>query len=72
MLLLNYNKSFSPKSQVSLQINGNQNYTFQFSVKQISNKMHEKTFKQVFTQDNLLIAHTELLLQIIEWIVGNF
>ena len=44
MLLLNYNKSFSPKSQVGLQINGKQNYTFQFSVKQISNKIHEKTF----------------------------
>ena len=50
MLLLNYNKSFSPKSQVCLQVNGKQNYTFQFSVKQISNKMHEKTFKQVLTQ----------------------
>ena len=28
--------------------------------------MHEATFKLVLTQDNMLIAHTELLLQIID------
>ena len=50
------------ESQVSLclQVNGKQDSTFQFSVKVISNKMHEATFK-----DSMLIAHTELLLQII-------
>ena len=32
------------------QINGKQNITFQFSVKLISNKMHEATFKLVLTQ----------------------
>ena len=33
-----------------LQINGKQNTTFQFSVKLISNKMHEATFKLVLSQ----------------------
>ena len=33
-----------------LQINGEQNTTLQFSVKIISNKMHEATFKLVLTQ----------------------
>ena len=39
-------------TKVSLcsQINGKQNTTFQFSVKLISNKMHEATFKLVLTQ----------------------
>ena len=49
-----------------LQINGKQNTTFQFSVKLFSNKMHEATFKLVLLKDNMLIAHTELLLLIIE------
>ena len=35
---------------VCLQINGKQNTTFQFSVKLISNKMHEASFKLVLTQ----------------------
>ena len=38
----------------------------QFSVKHFSNKIHEATFKLVLTQDKMLIAHVELLLQIIE------
>ena len=33
-----------------LQINGKQNTTFQFSVKLISSKMYEATFKLVLTQ----------------------
>ena len=33
-----------------LQINGKQKNTLQFSVKLISNKMHEATFKLVLTQ----------------------
>ena len=33
-----------------LQINDKQNTTFQFSVKLISNKMHEATFKLILTQ----------------------
>ena len=39
-------------TKVSLcsQINGMQNTTFQFSVKLISNRMHEATFKLVLTQ----------------------
>ena len=33
--------------------------------------MHEATFKLVITPDNMLIAHTELLLQFIEgrWVI---
>ena len=38
------------KVSLCLQINGKQNTTFQFSVKFISNKMHEATFKLVLTQ----------------------
>ena len=38
------------KVSLCLQINGKQNTTFQFSVKLISNKMHEATFKLVLTQ----------------------
>ena len=33
-----------------LQINGKQNTTFQFSVKLISNKMHEAAFKLVLSK----------------------
>ena len=54
------------KVSLCLQINGEQNNTLQFSVKLISNKMHEATFKLVFPKNNMLIAHTELLLQIID------
>ena len=55
------------KVSLCLQINGKQNTTFQFSFKLFSNKMHEATVKVVLThKDNMLIAHTELLLQIIE------
>ena len=38
------------KVSLCLQINGKQNTTFQFSVKLISHKMHEATFKLVLTQ----------------------
>ena len=38
------------KVSLYLQINGQQNITFQFSVKLIYNKMHEATFKLVLTQ----------------------
>ena len=55
------------KISLCLQINCKQNTTFRFSVKIIYNKMHEATFKLVLTQkDNMLISHTELLLQIID------
>ena len=63
---------FTFKVSLCLQKNGKQNTTFQFSVKLIYNKMHEATFRLVLFKDNMLIAHSELLLQIIEWIVGNF
>ena len=55
------------KVSLCLQISGKQSTTLQFSVKLISNEMHEATFK---LKDNMLIAHTELLLQIIDgWLV---
>ena len=38
------------KSPYVCKINGKQNTTFQFSVKLISNKMYEATFKLVLTQ----------------------
>ena len=38
------------KVSLYLQINGKQNTTFQFSVKLISNKMHDATFTPVLTQ----------------------
>ena len=38
------------KVSLCLQINGEQNTTFQFSVKFISNKMREATLKLVLTQ----------------------
>ena len=38
------------KVSLCLQINDEQNTTFQFSVKLISNKMHEATFKLILTQ----------------------
>ena len=55
------------KVSLCLKINGKQNTTFQFLVKLIYNKMHEATFKLVLTQRQYIyIAHTELLLQIID------
>ena len=48
--LSNYIESFSLKSPYVCKFNGKQNTTFQFSVKLISNKMHEATFKLVLTQ----------------------
>ena len=54
------------KVSLCLHINSKQNTTFQFSVKHISNKMHEATFKLVLTQRQYVDAHTELLLQIID------
>ena len=50
MFLLNNIDSFSRKSPYVCKFNGKQNTTFQFSVKLISNKMHEATFKLVLTQ----------------------
>ena len=50
------------KISLCLQLNGKQNITFPFSVKIIYNKKHEATL----LKDNMLIAHTELLLQIID------
>ena len=38
------------KVSLCLQINGKQNTTLQFSVKLISNKMHEAPFKLTLTQ----------------------
>ena len=38
------------KVSLCLQINGKQNTTFQFSVKLISNKTHETTFKLILTR----------------------
>ena len=38
------------KVSLCLQINGQQNSTFQFSVELTSNKMHEATFKLVLIQ----------------------
>ena len=54
------------KVSLCLQINGKQNTIFQFSVKLISDKMHEATFKLVLLKENMLITHTKLLLQIID------
>ena len=54
------------KVSLCLQINGKQNTTFQFSVKLISNKMHKEHLNKFELKDNMLIAHTELLLQIID------
>ena len=49
-----------------LMVEGKKNTTFQFSVKRISNKMPEATFKlKLILNDTMLIAHTELLLQVI-------
>ena len=72
MLLLNYNESFSLKSPYVCKLIERKK-TFKFSVKLISNKMHEATFKLYSTQRNMLNAHTELLLQIIdgEWVILN-
>ena len=50
MFLLNYIESFLLKSPYVCKYNDKQNTTFQFSVKRISNKMHEATFKLVLTQ----------------------
>ena len=66
VFLLSYIDSISLFS-LWLQINDKQNTTFKFSVKLFSNKMHGATFKLVLNQRRyMLIAHTELLLQIIE------
>ena len=59
------------KVSLCLQINGKQNISLQFSVKLITNKMHEQHLNLFELKDNMLIAHTELLLQIIdgEWVI---
>ena len=65
MLLLKLQRIVFTKF-LCLQINGKQNTTLKFSVKLISNKLHKATFKLLLTQDNMLNALTELLLQIID------
>ena len=42
------------------------NTTFQFSFKLNSNKMHEATFKLVLNQIQYVMAHPELLVQIMD------
>ena len=60
------------KVSLCLQINDKQNTTLQFSVKLISNKIREATFKLMLTQrqyvdrSNLVVATNYC------WIVGNF
>ena len=71
MILLIYSESFSLKTKVKSpyvckwMVNKQHLSIFsQFSY----NKIHEATFKLVLTQrQDMLIVHTELLLQIIEW-----
>ena len=50
MLLFKLQQIVFTKVSLCLQINDKQNTTFQFSVKLISNKMHEATFKLILTQ----------------------
>ena len=73
-VFLKLHRIFFSKVSLCLKINGKQTTTFQFSVKLFSNKMHKATFKLVLTQRQyMMIAHTELLLQIIEglWVFLN-
>ena len=54
-----------------LQINDKQNSTFQFSVKLISNKMHEATFKLDITQKQYVDRSYWVVATSYWWIVGN-
>ena len=65
MLSLNDNESFSLKSPYDCIYMDNKTPHFSFSVKFIYNKLHEATLKLDLAQRNMLIAHTDLLLQII-------
>ena len=65
IVFVNLHRFFFTKVFLSVQINGPKNITSQFSVKIISNKMHETTFKLVLTQEQFVNSHTELLQQII-------
>ena len=60
------------KVSLCLQINGKQNTTFQFSVKLISHKMHEATFKPVLTQIQYVDRSYWVVATNYRWIVGNF
>ena len=65
MFFVNLHWIVFTKVSLCLQINDKQNTTFQFSVKFFSYKIHEAIFKLVLSQRQyMLIAHTELLLQI--------
>ena len=48
--LLKLQRIVFTKVSLCLQINDKQNTTFQFSVKLISNKMHEATLRLILTQ----------------------
>ena len=50
MILLNSQRIIFTEVSLCLQLKGKENPTFQFSVKLISHKMHEVTFKLVLTQ----------------------
>ena len=60
------------KVSLCLQIKGEQNTTFKFSVKLISNKMHEKTFKLVLTQRQYVDRSYWVVATNYWCIVGNF
>ena len=55
-----------------VQIDDKQNTTFQFSVKIISNKIHEATFKLVLTQRQHVDRSYLVVATNYWWIVGNF
>ena len=60
------------KISLCVQINDKQNTTFQFSVKLISNKIHEATFKLVLTQRQHVDRSYLVVATNYWWIVGNF
>ena len=60
------------KVSLCVQINDKQNATFQFSVKLISNKIHEATFKLVLTQRQYVDRSYLVVATNYWWIVGNF
>ena len=49
-----------------------QKTTFQFSVKRISNKMHEATFKLILTQSQYVDLPNVVVATNYCWIVGKF
>ena len=60
------------KVSLCLQINGMKNTTFQFSVKLISNRMHEAIFKLVLTQRQYVDGSYWVAATNYWWIVGIF